>query len=113
MEYTLDLSLKLEKVVLSEINLFQLQFNRLFYDSFQVLYDFFIPFWVQHLVNMTAIMDDVDFRFGFVLFPAKSAFESEITTVDRQRKVLSVSICHREVNLDFYSFAATLPWVFE
>ena len=46
MEYTLDLSLKLEKVVLSEINLFQLQFDRLFYDSFQVLYDFFIPFWV-------------------------------------------------------------------
>ena len=46
MEYTLDLSLKLEKVVLSEINLFQLQFDRFFYDSFQVLYDFFIPFWV-------------------------------------------------------------------
>ena len=62
---------------------------------------------------MTTIMDDVDFRFRFVLFLAESALESEIATVDRQRKVLCVTIRHREVNLDFYSFAATLSWVFE
>lgn len=59
-EYVLDLSFKLEKVVLSQIDFLDLQFNRLLDDRLQVHHHFSIPAVLCSLVEYAVVLQDVE-----------------------------------------------------
>ena len=43
--------------------------------------------------------------------PTERAFKSEISTVDGQRKILCVAICHCKVDFDLNCFALARSWI--
>ena len=82
-EYVLDLTFKLEKVILSKIYLLHLKSDCLFNDGFQVLSDFFSSFRLMMiLVDVAVVILHFYFILSMVLYSTKFKHKGVKLTCD-------------------------------
>lgn len=107
----LDLPFESEEVVLSQVDVFDVQLDGFLDDEFEVVFDFALPLLgIQELIEVTVGVDRPEtHRSVLSVLLSEYAGEREATAVDGHVEVLGLFICNREVDLDLNGFLVFLP----